>query len=84
MTDWHDRIVVDDAILAGKPFIRGTHIAVDLLMDRLADGWSLDDILNAYPRLTRDDVLAAIGFVTEIFRDGDTVRRRPLLPPKQT
>lgn len=73
MTDWHDRTVVDDAVLAGKPVIRGTRIAVDLLMDRLADGWSLDDILNACPRLTRDDVLAAIGFVTEVFREEEYV-----------
>jgi uncharacterized protein (DUF433 family) len=69
MTDWHDHIVVDETILAGKPVIRGTRIAVDLLMDRLADGWTMDDILAAYPRLTRDDVLAAIGFVTEVFRE---------------
>jgi uncharacterized protein (DUF433 family) len=73
MTDWHNRIVVDDAILAGKPVIRGTRIAVDLLMDRLADGWSMEDILSAYPRLTRDDVLAAISFVTEVFREEEYV-----------
>jgi len=69
MTDWHDHIIVDEGILAGKPVIRGTRIAVDLLMDRLADGWSMDDILATYPRLTREDVLAAIGFVAEVFRE---------------
>jgi len=69
MTDWHNHIIVDEAVLAGKPVIRGTRIAVDLLMDRLADGWTMEDLLAAYPRLTRDDVLAAIGFVNEVFRE---------------
>lgn len=73
MTDWHDHIVAGETILAGKPVIRGTRIAVDLLMDRLADGWTMEDILAAYPRLTRDDVLAAIGFVNEVFREEQDV-----------
>jgi uncharacterized protein (DUF433 family) len=76
MTDWHDRITVDEAVLAGKPVIRGTRIAVDLPMDRLADGWSMEDIVAAYPRLTRDDVLAAIGFVTQVFREEEYVAIR--------
>lgn len=76
MTNWQDRITVDNAVLAGKPAIRGTRIAVDLLMDRLADGWSMEDILTAYPRLTREDVLAAIRFVTEVFREEEYVAVR--------
>ena len=69
MTDWHDRITVDPDILAGKPIIRGTRISVELLMDRLGDGWTMEQILESYPRLTRDDVLAAVRFVAEIFRE---------------
>lgn len=68
MTDGHNRIIVDDTVVGGKPIVRGTRIAVDLLMDRLADGWTMDDIVTAYPRLRRDDVLAAISFVAEVFR----------------
>jgi len=60
--------------LVGKPVIRGTRIAVDLVMDRLADGWSMmADVIAAYPRLTRDGVLAAIGFVTGVFREEEYV-----------
>jgi uncharacterized protein (DUF433 family) len=69
MTEWRNRIVIDPEILVGKPIIRGTRISVELLLDRLADGWSVEQILDAYPRLTRDDVLAAISFVTEVFRE---------------
>jgi uncharacterized protein (DUF433 family) len=69
MTEWRNRIIVDPEILVGKPIIRGTRISVELLLDRLGDGWSVEQILDAYPRLTRDDVLAAISFVTEVFRE---------------
>jgi uncharacterized protein (DUF433 family) len=76
MTEWKDRIVVDPEILIGKPIIKGTRISVDLIMDRLSDGWSLEDITTAYPRVTRDDVLAAIAFVTEVFREEDYIALR--------
>ena len=71
--NWKDRITVDPQVLVGKPIIRGTRISVELLMDRLADGWSMEQILESYPRLTRVDVLAAISFVTEVFREEDFV-----------
>lgn len=71
--DWRERIIVDPNILVGKPVIKGTRIAVELLMDRLSDGWTMEDILAAYPHISRDDVLAAISFVTEIFKEEDYI-----------
>ena len=76
MTDWKDRITVDPDILVGKPIIKGTRISVDLIMDRLADGWTLERITASYPRVTREDVLAAIAFVAEIFREEDYIAIR--------
>ena len=73
MTDWKRHITVDPDILVGKPIIKGTRISVELIMDRLADGWTMEQILEAYPRVTRDGVLAAIAFVTEVFREEDYV-----------
>jgi uncharacterized protein (DUF433 family) len=58
-TDWKQRIIVEPDILAGKPVIKGTRISVELILERTADGWSLEDILNSYPSLSREDVLAA-------------------------
>jgi uncharacterized protein (DUF433 family) len=58
-TDWKQRIIVEPGILAGKPVIKGTRISVELILERAADGWSLEDILNSYPSLAREDVLAA-------------------------
>ena len=73
MNNWKDRITVDPDILVGKPIIKGTRISVELLMGRLADGWTMEQILESYPRVTREDVLAAIAFVTEVFREEDYV-----------
>ncbi len=71
--DWKNRITVDSQVLVGKPIIRGTRISVELLMERLADGWTMEQVLSSYPRVTRDDVLAAIAFVTEVFREEEYV-----------
>ncbi len=78
--NWRDRIVSDPEILVGKPTINGTRISVELLLDRMADGWSMDDILTSYPHITREDVLAALAFVAENFKEDsyiimDKVRR---------
>lgn len=67
--DWKKHIDVNADVVVGKPIIRGTRISVELLLDRLADGWSTEDILLSYPNLTRADVLAAIGFVAELFNE---------------
>lgn len=67
--DWRDRIVVDNNILVGKPTIKGTRISVELILDRYADGWTMEDILTSYPHLTREDVLAALAFSAELFKE---------------
>jgi len=52
------RIIVDPEILAGKPIIKGTRLAVEFIIELLANGWSHDDILKNYPGLTSEDILA--------------------------
>lgn len=66
---WQDRIVTDPSILLGKPTIKGSRIAVELVLDRLADGWTVDALIEAYPRLTRDDVQAALAYSADLIRD---------------
>ena len=68
--NWKDRIISDPDVLVGKPTIKGTRISVELLFDRLADGWTEKEILESYPRLTRDDLTAAFAFAQECFQDG--------------
>ena len=54
----HVRIVLDSAVLAGKPVIRGTRLSVDFVIGLMADGWTEGDILRNYPGITHDDVAA--------------------------
>ncbi len=56
-----ERIVTNPAILAGKPCIKGTRISVEFLLELAASGASRDDIVSAYPRLTREDVEEAFN-----------------------
>ena len=59
-----DRIVVDPRILAGKPVIRGTRLAVEFILELLAAGQSEIDILTNYPGLTREDILACLSYAS--------------------
>lgn len=72
MATTSDRIVSDPDILFGKPSIRGTRIPVDLIVEKLADGESIDAILHSYPQLVREDVLAALDFAVHLLKS-DTV-----------
>lgn len=58
------RIILDPAILVGKPIIRGTRIAVEFIIDLLAQGWSTDEILRNYPGLSLEDIQACLGYAS--------------------
>lgn len=63
---WQDRIVIDPAVLVGKPVVRGTRISVEWVVDLLAAGWSLEQILDNYPHLTREDVQACLMYASDL------------------
>jgi len=58
----HERIVMDPAVLVGKPVVKGTRIPVELVLARLAENLDLADLYAAYPRLTPDDVKACLAY----------------------
>lgn len=60
-----DRIHADPKVMLGKPVIRGTRIPVDLLLRKLGEGAAEEDLLDAYPRLSREDLQAARAFAVE-------------------
>jgi uncharacterized protein (DUF433 family) len=64
--DWRDRITVDPRILVGKPVIKGTRIAVEMVVDLLAAGWTHQQILDSYPTLTEDDIRACLAYASEV------------------
>jgi uncharacterized protein (DUF433 family) len=59
-----ERIVVDAEVMAGKPVIRGTRLAVEFILELLAAGQSENEILANYPELTRDDILACFSYAS--------------------
>ena len=67
---WQDYIISDNKILLGKPVIKGTRISVEHLIDLLAQGWSENDILENYPRLTKKSLKALFAYVQECMKDG--------------
>jgi uncharacterized protein (DUF433 family) len=63
------RIQADPRVLGGKPVIRGTRISVELLLRKLAEGATVEDLLDAYPHLTIEDVRAAVSFAADLVAD---------------
>jgi len=55
-----DRVEINPGVLQGKPVIRGTRIPVELLLRKLAEGATIEDLLDAYPRLAGEDIRAAL------------------------
>jgi uncharacterized protein (DUF433 family) len=66
--NWHERIVIDPNILLGKPVVRGTRLAVEFIIDLLAQGWTEEEILRNYPGLTREDLQACLSYASEVLR----------------
>ena len=67
--DWRSRITIDPRILAGKPVIKGTRIAVEFVLDLLANDWTIKTLLENYPQLKKEDVTAALKYATEILKE---------------
>jgi uncharacterized protein (DUF433 family) len=62
----NNRIALAPEILAGKPVIRGTRLSVEFVIGLLADGWTEADILENYPGIEHDDVLACLAYARDI------------------
>lgn len=72
----HDHMHSDPAILAGKPVVRGTQLSVDFLLDLLANGWTLAEVLESYPQLSRQALCALFAFAAECPRRAGLFLRR--------
>jgi uncharacterized protein (DUF433 family) len=68
--NWKDYIVSDKEILLGKPTIKGTRIAVEHIVGLLAQGWNEVQILENYPRLTKESLQAVFTYIQECIHDG--------------
>ncbi len=64
-----DRIVSVPGILGGKPIVRGTRISVEIILEWMASGASLEEIVNNYPPLTKEDLEQALEFAAAMVRN---------------
>ena len=67
--DWRDRITVDPQICHGQACLRGTRIMVSVVLDNLAAGLDVPEILASYPTLTREDIQAAVAYAAELSKE---------------
>ena len=65
MQDWRQRIAIDPAVMLGKPVIAGTRISVEQILRKFAANLSADDILADYPRLSKEDIQAALACASD-------------------
>ncbi|HEX5026774.1 MAG TPA: DUF433 domain-containing protein [Agriterribacter sp.] len=68
--NWKNYIVSDKEVLLGKPTIKGTRISVEHVVGLLAQGWSEIQILENYPRLTKESLQAVFAYLQECIQDG--------------
>ena len=66
--DWHEKIIIDPRIIGGKPVVRGTRLAVEFVLELLAQGWSETQIIENSPALDQQGILACIGYAAEILK----------------
>lgn len=68
--DWQKHIHSDPDIVGGKPVIKGTRLSVEFILDRLANGWTEQTILENYPSLNAESMRAVYAFLLEFAKDG--------------
>lgn len=72
-----DRIEIKPKVMMGKPVIRGTRIPIELILRKLSEGATQDDLLDAYPRLKVEDIHAATGYAADTLAHEETI----IVPP---
>ena len=75
-----DRIEINPKVMMGQPVIRNTRITVEMILRKISEGASEADLLDAYPKLKRKDIQAAIGYAADTVAHAETII---LTPPKR-
>lgn len=73
MVDYRDRIQSNPDVMLGKPTIKGTRITVELLLWKIAGGFSFEEILEMYPHLKMEDILGAVGYAAAILESEEAI-----------
>ncbi len=64
----NELIISDPNIMMGKPVIKGTRITVEIILEKLANNESIEQILESYPHLSHESILAAISFAAKVLK----------------
>ncbi|WP_425390449.1 DUF433 domain-containing protein [Ekhidna sp.] len=68
--EWREYVISDNKVLLGKPTVKGTRISVEHIIGLLAQGWSEQQILENYPRLTNESLQAVFAYIQDCMKDG--------------
>jgi len=66
---YENRITIDPEVMVGKPIIKGTRITVELILRQLAQGIAIQEILENYPHLEKEDILAAVSYAADLLQE---------------
>lgn len=71
---YQDRITANPKVMLGKPVVKGTRITVELVLRKIAGGYSFDEIIEMYPHISKDDILACVGYAVSVIESEDTLK----------
>jgi uncharacterized protein (DUF433 family) len=66
--NWQERITIDPAVLVGKPVIKGTRLAVEFIIDLLAQGWTEAELVRNYSGLQPEDIQACLAYASQLLK----------------
>jgi uncharacterized protein (DUF433 family) len=69
MIEWRTHIESKPTVMYGKPVIKNTRIPADLILEKLSEGETIDDLLEAYPRITKEDIFAVLAFAADTIKN---------------
>ncbi len=73
MKNWKNHIEANPEIMYGKPVVKGTRIPVDLILEKLSFGQSIQEIISDYPDITEEDIRACLAYATSVLRNEITI-----------
>ena len=74
MRNINNHISADPNIMLGKPVIKGTRITVELILQKMADGYSINELIEMYPHLKSDDIYAVIAYAAKVISSEEVIK----------
>ncbi len=71
--DYRERITSDHRVMVGKPVIKGTRITVELILQKMSQGATIENIVEMYPHLDKEDVLAALMYASAVIANEEII-----------